>query len=132
MSTAATPAEPVNPVSHSSRSSEGGTYSFWWRSARGNTKPVSPRRASSVRNAATRGPLAPPSAGSSNDWKRASNMLGNLLAAQAGGNTCSLTLRLHPSRRVWRPSEHQRHPIVERDAPLKRESLRSEERRVGK
>jgi len=36
--------------------------------------PVKLRRAISVRSAATRGPLAARSAGSSKDWKRASNM----------------------------------------------------------
>ena len=37
------PAEPVKPVSQASRSSEGGTYSFWCRSARGRIRPESPR-----------------------------------------------------------------------------------------
>src|SRR5215212_5384424 len=67
----ADPADPVNPVSHASRSSEAGTYSFWWRSARGTIHPVSPRRASSVRNAATRGALAARSVRSSKDWNLA-------------------------------------------------------------
>ncbi len=74
----ATPAEPVKPVSQASRFSDAGWYSFCCKSACGTIQPVRPRRASSVRNAASRGPLAPRSARSSNDWKRASNMGGNL------------------------------------------------------
>ena len=48
------PAEPVKPVSQASRSAPVGTYSFWCSSARGTTKPSSPRFASSSRSAATR------------------------------------------------------------------------------
>ena len=65
--TIAVPAEPVKPVSQASRSSDAGTYSFWWRSDRGTMNPVRPRRANSVRSAATRGALAARSAWSSND-----------------------------------------------------------------
>ncbi len=86
MSTIAAPAEPVKPVSQASRSSQAGTYSFCWRSERGTIQPVKPRRASSVRSAATRGPLAARSARSSNDWKRASNMGGNLWGRWPRGN----------------------------------------------
>jgi hypothetical protein len=57
-STTAAPAEPVKPVSQASRSSAGGTYSFWWRSARGTMKPSRPRRCNSARKAASRSALA--------------------------------------------------------------------------
>src|ERR1700719_2421761 len=107
----ASPAEPVKPVSQARRSAQGGTYSFWKRSARGTTKPSSPRRASSARNAATRGALAPRSPLSSNDWKRASNMGGNLGAAAAAGNGAAAARAAH---------QHQRGPAVEVDAPFER------------
>src|SRR5205823_276163 len=112
MSTTAAPAEPVKPVSQASRCSAPGTYSFWWRSARGTTKPVSPRWASSVRSALTRGALAAPAGASSNDWKRASNMAGTLLAMPAGGNGPPAA-----------PAQHQCYPSVEPDAVLEHQAL---------
>src|ERR1700736_863650 len=68
------PAEPVKPVSQASRSSDGATYSFCCWPARGTTKPVSRRRASSSRNADSRAASATPVSGSSNVWNWASNM----------------------------------------------------------
>ena len=49
----------MKPVSQASRSAQGGTYSFWYSSARGTMKPSRPRRANSARSAATRGAVAP-------------------------------------------------------------------------
>ena len=74
--TMARPAEPVKPDSQARRSSEGGTYSFCCSSARGTTNPVRLRRASSSRNADSRAVSATPASGSSNVWKRASNIMG--------------------------------------------------------
>src|SRR5581483_1728926 len=74
------PAEPVNPVNQAKRSSDGGTYSFCWLSARGTRKPVRLRRISSSRNAASRAGISVAASGSSNVWKCASNiafLLGN-------------------------------------------------------
>ena len=96
------PAEPVKPVSQASRSSEAGTYSFWWRSARGTMKPVRPRRASSVRSAATRGALAVGSAGSSNDLEFGFEHGGNLLM-----RACARQRRLR-STSVVQPSSRMR------------------------
>src|SRR6266496_3446599 len=49
-------------------------------------KPSSLRRFSSARSAAIRAALAARSVESSNVWKRASNMVGNLLSTQGSGN----------------------------------------------
>src|SRR5882724_1938859 len=49
-------------------------------------KPSSLRRFSSARRAAIRAALAARSVESSNVWKRASNMIGNLLSTQGSGN----------------------------------------------
>ena len=67
-STTAAPQEPVKPVRQASRSEEGGTYSLWYSSVRGTTKPSSPRRVSSARSAATRPAPWRGSAVSSKDW----------------------------------------------------------------
>src|SRR5580700_9813303 len=112
MSTMAAPAEPVKPVSHASRSSAAGTYSFWWRSARGTMKPVNPRWASSVRNALTRGAVAAPSGASSNDWKRASNMGGTLLAMPGRGDGPAAA-----------PAQHPCHPALEPDPLLEHQPV---------
>src|ERR1700722_1361830 len=119
MSTTAVPAEPVKPVSQASRSSAAGTYSFWWRSARGTMKPVNPRWASSVRSALTRGALAAPSGGSSNDWKRASNMGGTLLTTPGGGNGPQPRSRAGAEA----GAQHQRHPALEMDAVLEHQPV---------
>ena len=84
-------------------------------------KPSSPRRASSARSAATRGALAPRSPRSSNDWKCASNMGGNLGAAAAAGNGAARPGAAH---------EHQRRPAVEVDAPFERQRAIGGERGV--
>ncbi len=63
-------ADPVKPVSQASRSSEAATYSFCCWSARGTTKPVSLRRASSSRKALRRAVSATPLSGSSKVWKK--------------------------------------------------------------
>src|ERR1700722_5289177 len=118
----ARPADPVKPVSQASRSSDGGTYSFWKRSVRGTMKPSSPRTLSSARYAATRGAVAPGSARSSNDWKSASNMRVNLGGRPGGGNPA-------PSPRA--PREHQRGPAVDVDAPFERQRPISCDHRIG-
>ena len=100
----ATPAEPVKPVSQASRSSEGGRYSLWWQSACGTMKPVSPRRASSVRSAMTRGALA----------------------AGIGGVVEGLEFRFeHGGNLFLRPPQYQRRPAVEHNAALEHEALRA-------
>src|SRR5690242_8572429 len=71
-------------------------------------KPSRPRRFNSARSAARRGALAPRSVRSSNDWNRASGMIGSLvfspLKGEGGG-----------------APEHQSGPALERDAPLEGE-----------
>src|SRR5262249_38580853 len=145
MSTIAAPAEPVNPVSHASRSSQAGTYSFCWRSARGTMQPVKPRRVSSVRSAATRGALAARWSRSSNDWKRASNMAAIYGAAGGAAMRPSYfvgwverarpnALQLPPlsrggsrksSTQPTRSCQHQRRPAVEANSPFEHQSART-------
>ena len=111
-STMASPAEPVKPVSQASRSAQGGTYSFWKRSARGTTKPSSPRRASSARNAATRGALAPRSLAI---LERLETRLEHARQSRSGGGGAAT------ARRAARAAhQHQRGPAVEVDAPFER------------
>src|SRR5260370_2712586 len=123
MSATRAPADRVTPVSQAGRSSADGTYSFWWRSARGTMKPVNPRWASSVRSALTRGALAAPSGASSNDWKRASNMGGTLWAMPGGGNGPHTQPPPLAGKGAGGRAQHQCHPAVEVNAALEHHSL---------
>src|SRR5215211_8044383 len=131
----ATPAEPVNPVSQANRSSDAGRYSFWWRSARGTMKPVSPRRASSARNRSTRAAVAARSSTSSKVWNWASNIAGTLWAGWGWGNRAwvhgcgasSWGRQASPSR----SDHHERRPAVELDAAFERKPLRAVGRQRG-
>src|SRR5260370_1073146 len=93
-------------------------------------KPVKSRRASSVRNAAMRGPLAARSAGSSKDWKPASNMAAiygladsaAMLALRARQTARTVARKRGGALRVEEPGEP--------DPPVRRNELRDRRREL--